>query len=159
MRPRGHSVIAVALLASPAFAQDAPRSVTAQVSEGRNLAAALMSRVARVYSDTGRIPSNRKEAGASPDPADTFGKYVAAVDIVQGSIVVTYGRDADERIAGKTLVLSLYESASNEFWWHCGGGTVREGFVPLGTYQGRPISLQPSTVPAEFLPPSCKAEQ
>jgi pilin len=158
MRPRRHSVIALALLAAPAFAQETPRSVTTQVSEGRNLAAALMSLLARVYHDTGRIPSSRKEAGASPDPTDTFGKYVAAVDIVQGSIVVTYGRDADERIAGKTLVLSLYENASNQFWWHCGAATVREGFVPLGTYQGRPVSLQPSTVPAEFMPPSCNAE-
>jgi len=156
MKRHGQSVIAVALLSFAALAQYTPGSLIAQVSEGRNLAGALMFGVVRAYRDTGRIPGNREEAGASPDPTHTYGKFVAAVDVVHGSVVVTYGRDADSRIAGKILVISPYESASNELWWHCGEATVPEGFVPLGTYQSRPISLQRSTVPSDSLPPSCK---
>jgi hypothetical protein len=156
MKHHRQSVIAAALVSFAALAQETPGSLINQVSEGRNLAAALMFGVVRVYRDTGRIPSNRKEAHASSDPTHTYGKYVVAVDVVHGSVVVTYGRDADDRIAGKTLVISPYESASNELWWRCGEATVSEGFVPLGTYQSRPISLQRSTVPSDFLPPSCK---
>ena len=158
MKSCSQFVIAVALFSFAALAQETTRSLADQVSEGRNLAAALMFSLVRVYRDTGRIASNRTEAGASSDPAHTYGKFVAAVDVVHGSVVVTYGRDADDRIAGKTLVVSPYESASNELWWRCGEARVPEGFVPLGTYQGRPISLPSSTVPSEFLPAACREE-
>jgi hypothetical protein len=155
MTHRTYSVVAVALLPFVALADEKPDRLALEVSEGANLAAALKFNLLRVYRDTGRIPSNRTEARVSPNPTDTYGKFVASVDIVDGSIVVTYGRDADERIAGKTLVISLYENAANQFLWRCGDAALPEGFVPLGTYMGKPIPLQPSTVPSDAMPPAC----
>jgi hypothetical protein len=148
----------VALLPFVALADEKPDRLVMEVSEGTNLSAIFKRNVLRAYRETGRVPSNRKEAGASPDPTDTFGKFVASVDIVHGSLVVTYGRDADQRIAGKTLVISPYENAANQFVWLCGEAALPEGYVPLGTYQGRPIPLPPSTVPSESMPPACSKD-
>src|SRR5215470_17245280 len=82
----------LAAIAIPAY-QD--YTVRAQVSEGLNLAAAAKAAVAESYLNTGVAPLNRTKAGMSANANDTQGKYVGSVEITNGSILVSYGNEAN----------------------------------------------------------------
>ena len=44
----------------------------------------------------------------SADPTESGGKYVESVDVLGGTIVVTYGSAANGVIAGRTLAIQPY---------------------------------------------------
>ncbi|MGH6951433.1 MAG: pilin, partial [Vitreimonas sp.] len=115
----------LAAIAIPAY-QD--YTVRSQVTEGLNLAGAAKAAVAESYSNTGNAPANRTVAGMSPTLTDTNGKYVTSVDIVNGTIVITYGNEANTALqpggTGLTLGLTPYETADRSVAWRCGSAIV-----------------------------------
>jgi type IV pilus assembly protein PilA len=118
----------LAAIAIPAY-QD--YTIRAQVSEGMNLAAAAKAAVSESFLNRGEAPAGRVEAGMSPNDDDTQGKYVASVGITNGTILITYGNEANAQIDAETLGITPYESADLSVIWRCGAADAPAGAAGL----------------------------
>lgn len=137
----------LAAIAIPAY-QD--YTIRAQVSEGMNMAAAAKAAVAETYLNRGTAPANRLQAGMTATATDTAGKYVSAVEVVNGLISVTYGNEANTNIASNTLTLTPYISIDRSVAWRCGNAAAPTGNVMPGSAYTAP------TVQPQYLPSACR---
>ena len=149
----------LAAIAIPAY-QD--YTIRAQVSEGMNLAAAAKAAVAEDFLNEGAAPVNRTDAGMTATDTDTQGKYVSSVNVANGTIVITYGNEANAQIAGETLGLTPYESVDLSIIWKCGGAPVPAGANGLMGASGavNAAVLNNGTLAGaafqQYLPSSCR---
>ena len=144
----------LAAIAIPAY-QD--YTIRAQVSEGLTLAAAAKAAVAESFSNRGQAPADRTGAGMTGPATDTSGKYVSSVDVVNGTITVTYGNEANQVIQGSTLALTPYESPDLSVVWQCGNAPVPNGTVLLGTAGGGTTAAAGTTsLTDNYMPSSCR---
>jgi type IV pilus assembly protein PilA len=144
----------LAAIAIPAYQN---YTVRAQVSEGLSIAAMRKVAVADAFVNRGEAPLNRSEAGMSPNPTDTVGKYVQSVDIQSGVIVITFGNEVNNAVNGLTVTLTPYETANLGIAWRCGLADAPPGLNPMGTQSGgRAAVYIPPTVPLQYLPASCR---
>jgi len=148
----------LAAIAIPAY-QD--YTIRAQVSEGMNLAAAAKAAVAESFLNRGGAPATRTIAGMSPVATDTSGKYVTSVDVANGTIVITYGNEANAQIKGKTLGLTPYETPDLSIAWKCGGAGAPAGAALMGTSGGGNVAvLNDGTLAGaalvKYLPSACR---
>ena len=149
----------LAAIAIPAY-QD--YTIRAQVSEGMNLAAAAKAAVAEDFLNEGAAPVNRTDAGMTANAADTQGKYVSAVDVQNGTIIITYGNEANAQIAAETLGLVPHESIDLSVIWQCGAAPVPAGANGLMGASGGvnvAVSNQGTLSAANFqqyLPSACR---
>ncbi len=144
----------LAAIAIPAY-QD--YTIRAQVSEGMNLAAAAKAAVAETYLNRGTAPANRTAAGMSANDVDTNGKYVTAVGVQLGTIVITYGNEANTTIAGNLLALQPYVTVDQSVTWVCGQADPTQ--LSLGTVAmdaGAPTANGTTNVPVQYLPSACR---
>ena len=93
-------------------------SIRAEVSQGMALGFRVRSAVAEYLRDHGELPANNEEAGL-PSPNEVSGDNVSQVGVEDGKVVVVYGNDAHENIAGKKLTLVPDASKSPELSWTC----------------------------------------
>ncbi len=139
----------LAAIAIPAY-QD--YTIRSQVSEGLNLAAAAKAAVSETFLNTGSAPDDREAAGMSITPADTQGKYVDALTITDGAIIVQYGNDANNAIVGDVLTITPYVSPDDSITWVCGFATAPTA----------PSAIMPDAVAAtttvdnKYLPSACR---
>ncbi len=147
-------VAIIGILASLALAAYQTYLVRTQVSEGISLATGAMTPVIDAFHQTGEPPVDRTEAGMSPLPADTKGKYVAGVSIVNGRIDVTFGNDAHAEIFNQTISFTPYLSGESAVNWRCGDAPAPAG-APLS---GVTITTayQASGVATRYLPGNCR---
>jgi len=110
----------LAAIAIPAY-QD--YTIRAQVTEGLNLAGAVKASVAETFAQTGLWPLANANAGVG-NAADITGKYVTGVAVVNGGITITYGNQANNKIATNTLGLRPATSVNNDVVWVCGNRAV-----------------------------------
>ena len=152
----------LAAIAIPAY-QD--YTIRAQVSEGMNLAAAAKAAVSESFLNRGEAPANRTEAGMSATPTDTSGKYVTQVDVANGTILITYGNEANAVIRTQTLGLSPYETPDLSIAWKCGAAGIPAGvaaLAPMGTAGGGNVavpndgSLGTDADMNKYLPAACR---
>ena len=141
----------LAAIAIPAY-QD--YTIRSQVSEGLTLAGAAKAAVAESFSQTGVAPANRMAAGMSNNAVDTNGKYVSAVNVQGGTIVITYGVEANAKISGagnNTLAITPYQTADASVAWQCGTANAPNaaGTTILGSVVG-------TTVEPKYLPKACR---
>ena len=129
--------------------------VVVQIQEGLNLAAGPKYMVVKTYRESGQIALSLSDAGVAARPSDIAGRYVASIDLVGGVIVVRFGKNSDDEIAGKTLTLVPYESAEGQIAWKCGYPAVRPDMGVLGALTGNPIQPLESTVPFEIAASYC----
>jgi len=115
----------LAAIAIPAY-QD--YTIRAQVTEGLNLAAPAKASVADVYANTGRWAADNKAAGIG-SAAQISGKYVNQVLVTSGAITITYGKQANTKVTGKTLILRPNANANGDVIWICGAHAVPSGAV------------------------------
>jgi hypothetical protein len=89
----------------------------------------------------------------SADARDTSGQYVASVDISRGTILITYGANANAMIAGTVLVLQPYVLPDRRVVWRCGEAAPPSGTVPMddGLFIASPTEIE-----ARFLPSACR---
>ena len=139
----------LAAIAVPAY-QD--YTLRAQVSEGLSLAAGVKVAVAEAFERTGAAPADRIEAGLSADPSDTAGVYVDSIDVAKGTIVVTYGANANAAIAGSSLAIRPYVMPDKSVAWRCGQGPVPEGAIAMDADATRFTS---DMMPV-YLPSACR---
>ena len=148
----------LAAIAIPAY-QD--YTIRTQVSEGLTLAADVKAGVAEFSAQTGAWPANLAEAGlgSAAAAADKSGRYVESVDVVDGTITITYGRDANSRIDNATLALQPFVNVNNDVVWVCGNADPAlntdadpDGAGPAGASPAGVTSLND-----KFMPASCRS--
>jgi uncharacterized membrane protein YhaH (DUF805 family) len=161
--PNGVGVILVACLVPFAFVGGILAGIAvpayddyttrAQVAEGLSLAAGPKAAVMDAFERTGAAPARRADAGLPADPTDTSGMYVASIDLERGTLLVTYGSDANSRIAGRTLALQPYV-IDRTVVWRCGYAPAPSGAVAM---DGRaPGSDAMTGLEPLFLPSACR---
>jgi type IV pilus assembly protein PilA len=123
----------LAAIAIPAY-QD--YTIRAQVTEGLSLASAAKAAVAESYAQTGQAPLNRAAAGMTTNANETSGKYVVSVNVTNGSILVTYGNQANRAISTQNLQITPYETPDRSVAWRCGNAVAPAGAGLLGTAGG-----------------------
>jgi type IV pilus assembly protein PilA len=138
----------LAAIAIPAY-QD--YTVRAQVTEGLNLAADLKAGVAEYFANTGSWPDANSAIGIS---AVKSGKYVSAVNIVNGTIQIRYGNQANTSAlsdGADTLGLRPTVSPNGDVIWNCG---TKEsiGSDPSGD----DADDNGTTVANKYLPQACR---
>lgn len=102
----------LAAIAIPAY-QD--HTIRMQVSEGLNLSDGAKAAVTEFYQDQGAFPADNATAGIEA-ATNITGKYVTGVAVAAGVITVTYGRDANTKIAGAALTMSPLDNAGSVSW-------------------------------------------
>jgi type IV pilus assembly protein PilA len=122
-----------------------------------NLAAAAKAAVAETFLNRGTAPANRTVAGMSPTATDTNGKYVASVEVTNGTITVTYGHEANSQINTQTLNLVPYITNDRSVAWKCGGAAVPGGAptVMTGVSVTTGGTLAGATL-VKYLPSACR---
>jgi hypothetical protein len=126
-------------------------TIRAQVSEGLAMAAPVRAAVAETIGRFGSVPQDRADAGLTPDPADSRGKYTASIAIDDGRIDITFGGEANRAIQG--LVLSITPYATDDgIAWRCGQGPAPSR-QPLAEYQ--PGGLAADF--AKYVPSACRS--
>jgi type IV pilus assembly protein PilA len=138
----------VAAVAIPAY-QD--YTIRAQVSEGLNIAAAARAAVEASYLANGTAPTDRSRAGMSPSPADTQGRFVQGVDVVDGEIFIQYGNAANGQITGRTLVLTPFAGTAGALVWRCGYAASPQSLEAIGGDTSDATTLAP-----QYLPSGCR---
>jgi len=132
----------LAAIAIPAY-QD--YTIRAQVSEGLNLAAPVKAEIAEYWDANRRWPEQADLAGAGP-----IGKYVASVGVASGSVVITYGNEANAALDGKRLVLLPGIDTRGDIHWICGDGSRPYGVAAADGPSGTDLANK-------HLPSSCRA--
>ena len=132
-------------------------AIRAQVSEGINMAALAKTPITDAFMNNGEAPANRAEAGLTPSPTDTQGKYVTSVDIYNGVLIVAFGNEANAQLTGATFTLTPYETNNLGVVWRCGTVPAPVGLNPMGTSGGGNTAMYVApTVPPQYLPASCR---
>lgn len=138
----------LAALAIPAY-QD--YTIRAQVQEGLALSVKTRNAVTETYMGAGSGPANRAAAGLSAEAADTQGRYVKSVDIVESEVVITFGNEANRIIADKLLYMTPYLGADGTtLIWRCGNAAAPEG-EPLGAEEAA------TDLENAYLPQTCRS--
>jgi type IV pilus assembly protein PilA len=107
----------LAAIAIPAY-QD--YTIRAQVTEGLNLMSDMKAGVAEWYAQEGSWPSSLLQIGISGTASSKSGKYVKSIDLNKGTLVTTFGIQANSNITDKTLALQPKVSPNGDVIWICG---------------------------------------
>jgi type IV pilus assembly protein PilA len=139
----------LAAIAIPAYQNYTIRS---QVTEGLSLADGWKTGIAEFYAQNGTFPTTANTTGgptAMIAAGATTGKYVSGVIVgpAAGQIVITYGLQANAKIAAQTLDISPGLSANNDVIWVCGKAAVPVGAVG--------VPADNSSVLPQYLPAAC----
>jgi type IV pilus assembly protein PilA len=130
-------------------------AVRGEVLSGIELANDWRKVVEKTFEHSGQIPGDWRALGVEPQLASA--RYVEALTVVDGRLDVTFGREANAAISGRSVSLTPYETASLEIIWVCGNAVAGRGLKPLGFAAGGTQSVQRSaTVESRYLPAGCR---
>jgi type IV pilus assembly protein PilA len=88
---------------------------------------------------------------------DKSGKYVTSVGVADGTITITYGNDANAKIATDTLALTPYETPEASVAWQCGSANAPNGAVLLGTNSGgNTAAVGTTSIEPKYSPKACR---
>ncbi len=148
-------VAIIGILAAIAVSAYQTYTVRAQVAEALNMAAGAKTPVAETFNVTGSPPVDRAAAGMTALASDSQGKYVSAVDIVNGRVDITFGNDAHQDIQGGVVSFTPYMSPSRSIVWRCAAAGIPAGTVLLSDGVIEAAHAAP-TIDARYLPSSCR---
>ena len=132
----------LAAIAIPAYQN---YTIRAQITEGLTLADGWKTAISEYYANTGVWPTVASLTGTTV----SVGKYESSVTVVTGgTVLITYGGQANAKVATLTLSLVPYTNANNDILWQCGSSATPSGTVATGA------TVQ-TTVLAQYLPTSC----
>ena len=143
----------LAAIAIPAY-QD--YTIRAQVTEGLNLMSDLKAGVAEWYAQEGAWPSSLTQLGVSGGPSSKSGKYVQSIALETGTLVATFGKQANSNIVGKALALQPKTSPNGDVIWLCGKRGAPSGAGDPSSGPSDDGSAATSLVP-KYLPATCRA--
>jgi len=123
----------LAAVAIPAYTDYMKHS---KVAEAFMLTVSVKKAINDYYAYHGRFPANNLAAGVAP-AEQLIGNYVSRVDVVNGDILVTFGPQNGEGMAGRTLNFrpEVKENAltGTVIWHYCGGDektTLARKYLP-----------------------------
>jgi len=148
-------VAIIGILASMAMSAYQTYIVRAQISEGLNMAGASKTTIVDAYNMTGTPPVDRIAAGLTPLATDSQGKYVSAMNVVNGRIDITFGNDSHQDVFGQTVSVTPYTSGNSSVIWRCGTAGVQPGAVEM-TGGGVTAAHAAPTIDSRYLPSSCR---
>ena len=132
----------LAAIAIPAYQN---YTIRAQVTEGLTLADGWKTAVSEYFATKGVWPLQANLTGTQV----SVGKYESSVTVTTGgTILITYGGQANTKILNQTLSLVPYTNANNDILWQCGTSAAPSGTVATGA------TVQ-TTVSPQYLPTSC----
>ena len=138
----------LAAIAIPAYQN---YTIRAQVTEGLTLADGWKTAIAEFYANTGAMPAT---TAALTGTCNSVGTYESSIGVTTGSIVITYGAAANQKLqvaANNTLVLVPIVNSNNDVLWECGSAAAPTGNVTnVGT-----LTSANTTVLPQYLPTSC----
>jgi len=133
----------LAAIAIPAYQNYTIRS---QVTEGLNLADGWKTAIAEYYAQYGAWPTQSNLTGTNT----SSGKYVSTVTVNAGGVIeITYGQQANAKLATLQLAIAPYTNNNNDIVWVCGTAAA-PGSVDASTG-----ASATNTVSPQFLPASC----
>ena len=141
----------LAAIAIPAY-QD--YTIRAQVTEGLNLMSDMKAGVAEWYAQEGAWPSSLVQLGISGGASSKTGKYVSSVGMTTGTLVATYGIQANKNIATKKLALRPRISQNGDVIWVCGQRESPSG----ATDPSVPSATTSTTLKPKYLPATCRSQ-
>ena len=149
----------LAAIAIPAY-QD--YTIRAQVSEGLTLASDVKAGVAEYAAQTGNWPVDLVEAGLGSAAAagDKSGRYVSQIDVSNGTITITYGRDANSKIQGGLLSIRPLTNENGDVVWQCGKSDQPQNtYVNSGGAAGTGTDSDAGTTDLsdKHMPASCRS--
>jgi type IV pilus assembly protein PilA len=152
----------LAAIAIPAY-QD--YTIRSQVTEGLNLADAVKTAVAEYFANNGTWPVNllnTSAAGGVGYTALPSGKYVSQVDVLTGTIKITYSNAAPFQANANLNALELdlrptisgaaASTSNGDVVWTCG----KHAIVGVDPSTGG-ASADATTVLDKYLPTNCRA--
>lgn len=146
----------LAAIAIPAY-QD--YTVRAQVTEGMVIANEFKNEVALFAGENRRWPTDPADAGLDEDAGQRAddARFLEAIDISNGTITLTYGKQANPQIQGKRLSFRPYVTEGNDVLWLCGRAAEPPDayfdFEEGGQQSDRGIT----SMADKHLPASCRA--
>jgi type IV pilus assembly protein PilA len=145
----------LAAIAIPAY-QD--YTIRTQVSEGLTLAADVKAGVSEYVAQTGEWPADLVEAGLGSGAvaANKSGRYVDSIDVSNGTITITYGKDANATIDGGLLSLRPARNANNDVVWVCGKANIPDG-ADYADAAGTDSDAGSTDLSDKYMPASCRA--
>jgi type IV pilus assembly protein PilA len=144
----------LAAIAIPAY-QD--YTIRAQVTEGLNLMSDMKAGVAEWYAQEGSWPSSLIQLGISGGASSKTGKYVKSIGLDVGTLVATYGIQANSNITDKTLALQPKTSANGDVIWVCGSRESPSGADDPSSGPSTSAAGETSLA-AKYLPANCRAQ-
>ena len=133
----------LAAIAIPAYQN---YTIRAQVTEGLTLADGWKTAIAEYYANTGIWPTtaNLTAGGLTA----SVGKYESSVTANSGTITITYGNAANQKINGSKLGLTAYTNTNNDVLWQCGlAAPPASATVASGATAGGGTTIAPQYVP------------
>jgi hypothetical protein len=119
-------------------------AIPGQVAESIKLAQPVQRAVERAYENSGELPADLAAAGLAAD--DYQSKYVSAIDVIDGVVLIYYGNEAHPKIAKSALSLRPTVLDGGHIVWSCGYFRSSERDTVYGT-----------NIDAEYLPRTCQA--
>jgi type IV pilus assembly protein PilA len=117
-------VAIIGILAAIAIPAYQTYTIRAQVSEAASLAGGLETAFAENYANTGTAAATNAAVGI-PAANVIAGTYISTVALTAaGQITVTYGANANAKIATKTLIYTAYASPNGDIAWVCNHGNA-----------------------------------
>jgi len=144
----------LAAIAIPAY-QD--YTIRAQVTEGLNLMSDMKAGVAEWYAQEGKWPSTLVQLGISNGASSKSGKYVKSVNMDTGTLIATFGIQANSNIATKKLALQPKVSANGDVIWVCGKRAMPSGATNPSSGDSANASTNTDLKP-KYLPATCRAQ-
>ena len=143
------------LVASLGYSAHRTYTVRAQVAEGLAAAYGLAPYVVRAFERARDLPTDHELAAAGDLTARSV-PFIESISVDNGRIDVLFGKSADPAIAGRTISVTPYETASLEVVWRCGDAADLVGLKPLGFAAGgeRTTPLV-TTIERRYLPRQC----
>ena len=133
-------------------------SVRAQISATLDEAGAARTLVMAAFAKGGAPPLDAAATGIDKTAeALLIATYVDSLSVDNGRIDLRFSDAADSAIAGKTLSLTPFETASQQVVWICGNEPPQVGLNPLGFASGGPQAVQVVTsIDDRYLPAACR---
>ena len=147
----------LAAIAIPAY-QD--YTIRSQVTEGMTLAGDLKASIAEYTAQVGEWPLSMVEVGlGSAAATDKSGRYVLSVGVTNGTITITYGKDANAAIQTGTLAFQPFVNLNQDIVWRCGKSDQPTGtqLQPSGGSFDSDDSVAATSVVDKYLPSSCRS--
>lgn len=118
----------IGILAGVALPVYLDYTIRAQVTEGLSLVGGAESAEAEYITHTGHLPADNLAVNL-PSPTSISGHYVSKIQLAQGSIVVTFGNQANQQITGDSLIISPTTTAGS-IVWQCHNLTLPVQYAP-----------------------------